>query len=74
LETTLAAAPAFFPIRQGRRLGGTEPLSRASMTWLVMDWRMSFWFGTTDTWVTVGHHDRPGGVSQDSETLAEMSG
>src|SRR5271157_997197 len=63
LLTMLAGAPAFLPSRQGRRQGGTEPLSRALMIWLVMAWRMSFWFGMTDSKVIVGFNDSFDGVS-----------
>ena len=56
LETTLVAAQAFVPRRQGRLQGGTDPDSKAVMIWLVIPWRMSVWLGMTDSqWGVVGN-------------------
>src|SRR5271157_2088736 len=54
LLTMLAGDPAFLPSRHGRLQGGNLPPSKALMIWLVMAWRMSFWFGMADSWVIVG--------------------
>src|SRR5271157_6302236 len=55
LLTMLAGAPAFLPSFHGRRHGGTLPDSKALMIWLVMAWRMSFWFAMTDSRMVVGY-------------------